>query len=386
MARMNSLRFVVLLGVVSLFADVTYEGARSITGPYLALLGATGTIVGIVAGAGELIGYALRLASGYWVDRTHRYWTITIAGYFINLVAVPALALAGNWWVAAALIILERTGKAIRTPARDAMLSHATQDIGRGWAFGLHEALDQIGACLGPLIVALALYLHGSYENAFLLLGIPATLCICTLLIARSQYPDPRSLEQQRPSGQRSRFHHDYWFYLAGACCIAFGYADYPLIAYHFQKTEVVSPEWIAILYSVAMAVDGIAALCFGYLYDRIGLNVVMLGAVLSALFAPFVFFGGFWGVLFGTVLWGIGLASQESVLRAAVADMTPADRRGTAYGIFNAAFGIAWFAGSALLGILYDTSIDLVVFTSIAFQLASLPYIFISMATKPAA
>lgn len=382
---MNALRFVVLLGIVSLFADITYEGARSITGPYLALLGASGAIVGTVAGAGELIGYTLRLASGYWVDRTHRYWTITIAGYFINLIAVPALALAGDWWVAAALIILERAGKAIRTPARDAMLSHAAGDTKRGWAFGLHEALDQTGASLGPLVVALALYLHGSFENAFLLLGVPAALCITTLLIARSQYPNPRQLESQATSTQRSGFHQDYWFYLIGACCIAFGYADYPLIAYHFQKTHVVSAEWIAILYSVAMAVDGIAALGFGYLYDRVGLNVVMLGTALSAAFAPLAFFGGFWGALFGTVLWGIGLASQESVLRAAVADMTPADIRGTAYGIFNAAFGVAWFAGSALLGILYDTSLELVVFTAVTFQLASLPYIFMSMATKPA-
>ena len=159
----TALKFVVLLGVVSLFADMTYEGARSITGPYLAILGASATAVGIVAGFGELIGYALRLVSGYISDRTGKYWTVTLFGYFINLLAVPLLALAGSWEVAAFLMITERMGKAIRNPSRDAMLSHATQSIGRGWGFGLHEAMDQIGAILGPLIVATVLYLNGGF-------------------------------------------------------------------------------------------------------------------------------------------------------------------------------------------------------------------------------
>ena len=144
--RTTAIRFVVLLGVVSLFADMTYEGARSVTGPFLAVLGASGTAVGLIAGLGELIGYSLRLASGYLADRTGRYWAITLVGYGLNLIAVPLLALAGRWEIAAALMICERVGKAIRTPARDAMLSHATHQVGHGWGFGLHEAMDQAGA------------------------------------------------------------------------------------------------------------------------------------------------------------------------------------------------------------------------------------------------
>jgi predicted MFS family arabinose efflux permease len=191
-AKSSALRFVILIGVVSLFADMTYEGARSITGPYLALLGASGTIVGVVAGFGELIGYGLRLVSGYVSDRTGRYWSITFFGYLMNMLAVPLLALAGSWQLAAILIIAERAGKAIRNPPRDAMLSHATKEMGRGWGFGLHEALDQIGAVLGPLIVTAVLYFKGSYRTGFAVLLIPALLALSVLLVTRLFYPRPR--------------------------------------------------------------------------------------------------------------------------------------------------------------------------------------------------
>lgn len=190
--KTTALKFVVLLGVVSLFADMTYEAARSITGPYLALLGASGTIVGIVAGFGELVGYALRLVSGIVADKTGKYWSITVVGYAINMIAVPLLALAGRWELAAFFIVAERLGKAIRTPARDAMLSHATAEMGRGWGFGLHEALDQVGAMLGPLIVATVLYFNGSYQAGFAVLAIPAVLALSVLIAALYQYAQGR--------------------------------------------------------------------------------------------------------------------------------------------------------------------------------------------------
>src|SRR5438552_7725718 len=174
LTRGTAITFVILLGVVSLFSDMTYEGARSITGPYLAVLGASATVVGIVAGFGELVGYALRLVAGYLSDRTGRYWTITLVGYVVNLLAVPLLALAGRWELAAALMIAERLGKAIRTPARDAMLSHATTKMGRGWGFGLHEAMDQTGALLGPLIGAAVLFRRDGYSTVVGVLLIPA--------------------------------------------------------------------------------------------------------------------------------------------------------------------------------------------------------------------
>lgn len=368
------MKFVVLIGVVSLFADMTYEGARSITGPWLAVLGASATTVGIVAGFGELIGYVLRLASGYWADRTGRYWAITIFGYVINLLAVPLLALAGHWWFAAVLIIVERTGKAIRTPARDAMLSHATHQMGRGWGFGLHEALDQTGATLGPLVVAVALYLQEGYRPAFAVLAVPALLSISVLLLARRLYPHPRSLETMTPVLQAKGFGGAYWLYVAAASCIAMGYADYPLIAYHFEKAGSVPKEWIAVFYAIAMAVDGFAALLFGYWYDRRGMVVLVAATVVSALFAPWAFLGGFSAALAGAVLWGIGMGAQESVMKAAVAAMSPLDRRGTAYGLFNMSFGVFWFIGSALMGVFYDLSLPTLIVFSVAIQFAAIP------------
>lgn len=370
----TALRFVVLLGLVSLFADMTYEGARGITGPYLAVLGASATTVGIVAGCGELIGYLLRLVSGYVADRTRRYWTITLIGYAINLLAVPALALAGNWPLAALLMMLERAGKAIRNPARDAMLSHATAELGRGWGFGLHEALDQTGATLGPILVAGILYLQGGYRSAFTFLLLPALLALASLAWARFLYPRPQALETLAPALEPKGFGKDYWVYLAAASLIALGYADYPLIAYHFERGVGVPTEWTAVFYSVAMAVDGLAALLFGYWYDRKGLNVLVSAALVSSAFAPLVFLGGFSLALAGAVLWGIGMGAQESIMRAAIATMTPKHRRGTAYGLFNLGFGLFWFLGSALMGFLYELSIPALIAFSVTAQWLSVP------------
>lgn len=373
-SRRNAVGFVVLLGAVSLLADVTYEGARSVTGPFLATLGATGAAVGIVAGFGELIGYALRLVSGILSDRTKKYWTVTMVGYGINLLAVPLLALAGRWEVAAALMVGERAGKALRTPARDAMLSHATSAMGRGWGFGLHEAMDQAGAVAGPLTVALVLSAHGGYRVAFAVLLIPAFLALAVLAAARFLYPRPQDLEVRPPRMEAKGFPRAFWLYLGAVALVAAGYADFPLIAYHFQKNSVVPPAWIPVLYAIAMGVDALAALVFGRMFDWLGLRTLALVALLSAAFAPLVFLGGVGAAVAGMALWGIGMGAQESVMRAAVAGMAPQDRRGTAYGIFNAGYGLAWFLGSALMGMFYDVSLPALIAFSMATQMCSIP------------
>jgi MFS family permease len=379
LSRGSAIRFVVLLGVVSLFADMTYEGGRSITGPYLELLGASATVVGIVAGIGELLGYGLRLLSGYLSDRTGRYWAITIVGYAVNVLAVPALALTGNWPAAVALMMLERTGKAIRKPARDAMLAHASSEMGRGWGFGLHEAMDQTGALLGPLIVALVLHVRGGhYRSAFAVLVIPALLAVAVLLTARAQYPRPADLEVKHAEFQARGVPHTFWIYAVGCALIAAGYADFPLIAYHFARLSIVTPAVIPILYAIAMGTAGITALAAGRLYDRVGLSVLISAAALAAAFAPLVFLGGLTLAVVGMVLWGIGMGVQDSILRAALAAMVPADRRAAAYGVFDTVFGGAWFLGSALMGVLYDRSrIALVAFSVVA-QLTALPVLFV--------
>lgn len=370
--------FVVLLGIVSLFADMTYESARSITGPFLALLGASATAVGITAGLGELLGYALRFVSGRIADHTGRYWAVTISGYLLNLLAVPALALAGNWQLAVLLMFLERIGKAMRNPPRDAMLSFAGERMGRGWGFALHEAMDQAGATFGPLIVAAVMYFRSDYRLSFAVLLIPACISLVVLMVARARYPHPRELESKTPQLDTHGYNRPFWLYLAATACIAAGFADYPLIAYHFSKAGAVPPEWIPILYTIAMGVDGLAALAFGRLFDRIGIAVLMGAAAISIPFAPLVFFGGFVASLGGAVLWGIGMGAQESVMKAAVANMSPSKLRGTAFGTFNMSFGIFWFLGSSVMGALYDYSVMALVVFSVVMQLISLPILYI--------
>lgn len=377
-SKKTAMKFIVLVGIVSLFADMTYEGARSITGPFLAILGATGTAVGFIAGFGELIGYGLRLVSGYISDKTGKYWTITVLGYCINLLSVPLLALAGRWEIAAVLIVAERMGKAIRNPPRDAMLSHATKSVGRGWGFGLHEALDQIGAVLGPLLVTMVLYLKKGYQTSFATLLIPAGLALGVLITARILYPRPRDFEMTSIKIDSKGFPKIFWLYLLGIILIAAGYVDFPLIAYHFKKLSIASDNWIPIFYAVAMGIDAISALIFGRLFDRIGISILIVVSLLSSLFSPLVFFGGFYLALLGMAIWGIGMGAQESIMRAAVANMVHPDKRGSAYGIFNTGYGLFWFLGSALMGILYDVSIPFLVAFSVVMQIGSIPLIML--------
>jgi len=374
-----AIKFVVLIGVVSLFSDFTYEGARSVTGPFLAILGASATVVGIVAGLGELIGYSLRLVSGYFADRTQRYWAIVFFGYGLNLLAVPLLALAGHWEIAAILMVAERMGKAIRTPARDVMLSCASAGIGRGWGFGLHEALDQIGAVLGPLAVALVFFSRGSYPACFALLLIPAAFALTFLFTAYQIYPKPYDLESASAGLRSKGFPRVYWLYIAAVGCIAAGYADFPLVAYHFKKAATVPEHWIPVFYAVAMGVDAIAALIFGRIFDRIGLPTLILAVIPSALFAPLVFMGGFHAALAGMALWGVGMGAQESIMRAAIADLVPINRLGFAFGVFNTGYGVFWFLGSALMGVLYDVSVGYLIVFSVASQLAAIPILLLA-------
>lgn len=372
-----ALRFVVLLGFVSLCADATYEGARSITGAYLGVLGASGTVVGLVAGLGELIGYSLRLLTGFLSDRTRQYWRITTLGYFINTAVVPLMALAGRWEMLAGLMIAERTGKAIRTPPRDVLLSHAAIRVGKGFGFGLHEAMDQIGAVSGPLMVTAVLAVWGSYPAGFAVLVIPAVVGLMVLLIGQRIYPNPREFEPTIQDLHGEGLPHLFWIYLGAVALIAAGFIDFPLIAFHLQQFGLSQPTQIPLLYALAMGVDAIAALVFGYWFDRLGITTLMLAILLSLGFAPLVFLGSPAFVVLGMVLWGIGMGAQESILKAVVAGMVLPERRGSAYGIFNTGYGIAWFLGSALMGILYDRSLGAVIAFSILLQALAMPFLF---------
>ena len=301
---------------------------------------------------------------------------MTIIGYVINLLAIPALALAGDWPIVCLLIILERVGKAIRTPARDAMLSHAGSHIGVGWAYGLHEALDQSGAMIGPLIVAAVLYYKGSYQESFAVLAIPAVLAFAVLLFALKLYPHPEHLDIRFKKLEPRRMTGSFWIYLLGAGLIAAGYADFSLIAYHFEKQSILSIVWIPIFYSFAMGIIIISAPLLGYLYDKKGMIVLIWVSILSTFFSPLVFLGGFYLGILGVILWSIGIGAHESLMRAIIAHMVSPQKRASAYGVFNAGFGTFWLIGSIIMGVLYDFSLWAIILFSFVVQLLALPFL----------
>jgi MFS family permease len=374
-AQNRAFKFIVFLGFVSLFADMTYEGARSITGAYLAILGANAAIVGFVAGFGEFVGFSFRYVSGYLADKTKKYWMITIFGYAVNLFAVPLLALTSSWKVAAGLIVLERLGKSIRVPARDAMLSHASESLGMGKGFGFHQMMDQIGAMLGPLIVALMLFLHESYQAGFAVLAIPAIFALITLGFARKRYPNPHNLAVKINKIESNIHQHVFWIFLIGAACLALGYSDFPLIAYHFQKSAVLSQTAIPVAYGLAMGVDAISAPFIGYIYDRFGLIILPITVILTACFAPLVFLGNTTYAFLGVAVWAVGMGVQDALLRSVVGSMIPSAKRGSAYGLFNLIYGAFWFVGSAFSGILYDHSILILVYFIVLTQILAVPF-----------
>lgn len=374
----RAFRFVFIIGIVSLFADMTYEGARSINGAFLGSLGASGAVVGLVAGFGELVGYSFRSLTGFFADKTHKYWLFAFFGYAINLFAVPALALAGNWPVAAALMIAERTGRALRKPSMDAMISYAGKSIGNGWVFGLHEALDQTGATIGPLIVSFMLFLHGGYKNGYAILLIAALLSLSVLIVARVLYPRPHELEEKQAEFVATKgFSKQFWLYCLAGAFVAAGFVDFSLIAFHFQQTAVISQEMIPVFYAIAMAVGAITALIFGKLYDKKGMIIILGAFFFSSLFAPFVFLGTFWVALVGMLLWGLGMGAQDSMLKALLIPVISVTKRSTAFGLFDTIFGIAWFVGSATMGVLYDISLPTLIIVSVVLQLVALPLFF---------
>jgi predicted MFS family arabinose efflux permease len=368
--------FIILLGIVSLFGDVTYEGARSVTGPYLYTLGASPGVVGLVAGVGDFIGYSLRLASGYVADRTKAYWLFTFIGYGL-LFSVPLLAFAGYWQLAAVLIILERMGKAIRNPARDTMLSYAAKGVGRGWGFAIHEALDQVGAIIGPVAFSLVLLSHGDYREGFTMLWIPALLTLVVLAIARKKFPSPQKLEAPRETSRQdiqTKLPRVFWLYTVFTFVSMAGFANFQLISYHLKAQAIVPDAQIPIIYALAMAVDGVAALLVGKTYDRVGL-ISLLAVPLLTLPIPFLAFSTSYSlVLIGMGLWGVVLGVQETIMRAAIADLTPIERRGFAYGIFNTAYGAGWGLGGAVMGLLYGHSISYLILFAVVMELISIP------------
>ncbi len=395
-----AMTFILLFSVVALLSDMTHEGAASIRGAYLSLLGASAATIGFVSGLGELAGYSLRLLFGRFADKTKRYWLITIVGYIVDVLAVPALALAGEhgWVFASGLIIVERIGKAIKKPAKSTLMSFAATQEGVGKSFAISELVDQFGAFLGPVMLYFTLLLKtdGSlvqrYSFALALLIIPAVATIAMLFVTRRKFPNPEHFEPEPKQLIPFKLNRKFLLYLAGISLFAFGFIDYSLILMHVSRTHAalttglseassfVNSGTLPLLYAGAMLIDAASALVFGLLYDKKGMRALILSTALSAPFALLIFGGtSNLSLLIGIAMWGVGMGAQESILKAAVAGIVPKASRATGYGIFECVFGVFWFLGSWLLGALYDVSIAAMIALSVGAQLLAIPLYVLS-------
>ena len=370
MNKKTALRFVIFMGMVSLFGDIVYEGARSIAGPYLKMLGADAFKVGIIAGAGEFLGYAVRIISGYIADKTATYWPMTFLGYAM-LISIPACGLVDTWQSVGSFLIMERVGKGIRTPARDTILSYATKEMGRGKGFGIHEALDQIGAIIGPLIFSAAFLLGYGYRGGFLLLFVPVGLCLLFLWLSKRKVPEPVLFEKK---GKERAAPSIFWIYSLFVLFSVSGFCSFQLISFHIKQHSIASDLTIPLFYAAAMGIDAIVALFIGRIYDKKGLFCLLLIPFLSIPIPFFAFSYGVIPVFLGIILWGAVLGIHETIMRASVADIIGPKKRATAYGIFNTVYGLSFFLGSGVMGYLYERSISLLILFCTATQAFSFP------------
>ena len=391
----RAMTFIILFGIVSLFSDMTHEGASSIRGAYLAILGASAGTIGFISGLGELIGYSMRYVFGKITDRTKKYWPMVIFGYILDILAVPALALVGEkgWIAAALLLVIQRMGKAIKKPAKDTIMSFAASQEGVGKSFGIQEMLDQIGAFLGPVFLYLVMLFKTDgttfeiYRTAFAFLAIPGFITILLLFLTKREFPNPEAFEPEAKKEEAFVMKKSFIYYIVGISFFAFGFMDYALVIMHISKNltglggsygtfRLISEETLPLLYAGAMLVDAVAALIFGHIYDKKGVRALVISTIISAPFSLFIFgFKSESAILFGLVLWGIGMGAQESILKAAVTSMVPKKNRATGYGIFECSFGIFWFLGSWLLGLIYSASLPLMIGLSILAQLMAIPF-----------
>ena len=376
-------RFVVLFGMVSLFADMVYEGARSIIGPYLATLGASALVVGVAAGAGEFIGYGLRVVSGYLVTRTRHYWTWTIVGYGLTVLSVPLIGVTHALAPALLLYGTERLGKAVRSPAKDTLLSHASTRTGSGTAFGVHQAMDQAGTITGPLILAAVLSWHaGDYQLAFAVLAVPGIVVLALLTWLRRKVPDPASYESAEPdmagpggrdakdsSGQihkRQPLPKLLWRYVGAVAVLSCGVASFPLLAFHAQTQGLLTEAQIPLLFALAMLVDGLSGLVVGRAYDRHGAKVLLLVPV-AASFAAISFTPNALLVWIGVGIWGLVNGILDSTIKAVVTRLVSPGTRATAFGWLALVRGLGLLVAGGILGLAYDHSVTLVIWIILA-------------------
>lgn len=352
-----------------MLGDLVHESARSVNGQYLSLVGLSATQVGLVFGLGEFLGYALRLLSGAWLDKSKRYWLFLFIGYGVHLV-IPLMGLTTSWGWLYTFILLERIGKALRCPAKDTILSAVAENqIGLGYAFGIQEALDQLGAFLGPLIFTALFYFVGSsglevFQLGYQLLVIPFIILMVVLALVHRKFVREELTPEVDTTQKPPRLQPIFWIYSAFTFFVAFGLINFSLIGYHLKTQQIVSDGMVPILYAVAMAVDALVAIFIGKGYDRLkrqlrhktgGVLILLIVPLLTA-FVPLLTLSHSVSMLWiGMVLMGVVLGAHETVMRSAIADITPFSKRGIGFGIFNTVYGLSLLLGSLLMGWLYD-------------------------------
>lgn len=390
--RKKAFELILLLGVISLLGDIIYEGGRSVHGQYLNILGVNAAKVGFIVGLGEFLGYLFRLLSGYFADRTKSYWLFTIIGYGL-LFSVPLIALAGTWQIVAFLVILERIGKGIRTPTRDTIASHAAKQIGTGYGFGIAEFIDQVGAIIGPLIFASIFAkvtkgqnIIGAYQQGYNLFWIPFILLLAVLFFTYLKFRNSEKLE--KPTTKEKNTAHltkQFWIYIFFVFITTAGFTNFALVGFHLKNLNLLSDTHIPVLYAVAMGIDAIIGIWAGKMYDQLKAKNeqqeyhLLLSIPLVAAFIPFFIFSSSLALItLGIMLLGFGLGMQETIMKAAVADMTPMAKRSSGYGVFNLSFGLAFLVGNAIAGYLYDYSIPLLILILATIEISAIPVYYL--------
>jgi MFS family permease len=346
-----------MLGMVSLFADMAYEGGGSVTGSYMELLGASALLTGLLS-VPDFLSYFSRLVGGWVASRSASsivYWGLVFIGYVANF-SMPLLALAGRPELVILLVFVERIGKGLRGPVRDVILSEVTKGMGRGKGFGLHEVMDQTGAIIGPLCVGYALYVsNNNYSYAFSILTIPVILSLICLSIAAALYPKVEAAGGG--SGGKSVLGRVFWIYAISSSLMMFGFMQWrSIISYYFRDVGIIPDYYIALLYTLAMGVDAIVALPMGLAYDRYGLKVISVAPVAALLIPAMILSNNIFTYVLAASLWGIFMGAYETIMRAAVADLVGAESRAYAYGVYSFLSGVSWMIGTVIMAYLLET------------------------------
>jgi MFS family permease len=354
-------RGVVALGLVSLLMDLSSEFVHALLPLYLSTaMGASMLVIGAIEGAAEAIALGVKAFSGVLSDRVGRRKPLVIAGYGLAALAKPVFALAPSiGWIAAARFG-DRVGKGIRGAPRDALIADLTPPNARGLAYGLRQALDTVGAVLGPVAAVAALaWLAGDFRAALWLATIPAVIAVALIVVAVDEPERPGRTDAKRLSfADARRLPTAFWSVTAIATLMALARYSEAFIVLRAADAGlgVAGAPWVMVAMTVVYAATAYPA---GAALDR-GRGGALLDGGLAALGAAHATLGFAStppAVFCGAALWGLHMGLTQGVLAAMVAAHAPADLRGSAFGVFNLASGAATLVASLVAGALWDAA-----------------------------